>query len=669
MRTHIACEHWSGVTLPAIVCALLALSSDTALAQTAQELKRLTLEDLTRMEISTVSRAPEPASLVPAAVFVITSDDIRRAGLASLPELLRLAPGVQVARIDAGRWAIGMRGFGDRLARSMLVLIDGRAVYSPLFAGTYWEVQDVLVEDIERIEVIRGPGGTLWGANAVNGIISIITKQARDTQGLYASAGVGSSDYGLGRFRYGAALGQNGYLRGYVKGATMGPQFHADGMNYDSLWRVQTGFRGDWALPAGRALTVQGDVYTSRLGERSITTTYTPPFSTATAVEAPLSGGNVLARLSGRFGTGANYQLQTYYDRTDRDERPVAETRDTFDVDYQQHQPLGRLHAITWGAGYRVTSGRITAIAPTEFIPPTRTDNLFSAFVQDDVALSPSRLLLTVGAKLEHNAYSGFELQPSGRVSWAIDADNTLFGSLTRAVRTPSRVETDYTTTSLTSVAGPTFVRLLPNPDFVPEELIAYEVGHRIRVSNVYVTTSGFFNQLTNVLSTELGTTVVETSPGTPRLILPVRFLNGLHGNSHGVELTGEVRPASWWRSAANYSFVRIQLTRDAASSDVSQERRNEGLSPRHQFQLSSSIDLPRRITFDWHLRAISGLRAGPVPAYSTSDVRLAWQSSAGVELSVLGQNLHRPHHLEWRDGAVATELQRAAVVTVTLRH
>jgi iron complex outermembrane receptor protein len=277
--------------------------------------------------------------------------------------------------------------------------------------------------------------------------------------------------------------------------------------------------------------------------------------------------------------------------------------------------------------------------------------------------------LVTVGAKLEHNAYSGLELQPSGRVSWAIDAGNTLFGSLTRAVRTPSRVETDYTTTSLTSMAGPTFVRLLPNPDFVPEELIAYEVGHRIRVSNVYLTTSAFFNQLTNVLSTELGTTVVETAPGTPRLILPVRFLNGLHGNSHGVELTSEVRPTSWWRSAANYSLVRIQLTRDAASRDVSQERRNEGLSPRHQFQLSSSIDLPRRVTFDWQLRAVSELRAGPVPAYSTSDVRVAWQSSAGVELAVLGQNLHQPHHVEWRDGAAATELQRAAIVTVTLRH
>jgi iron complex outermembrane receptor protein len=652
-----------------LVLAAITLSSGSALAQTAQELKRLTLEELTTMEIRTVSRGPEPASQVPAAVFVITSDDIRRSGVTSLPELLRLAPGVQVARIDAGRWAIGMRGFGDRLSRSMLVLIDGRAVYSPLFAGTYWEVQDVLLEDIDRIEVIRGPGGTLWGANAVNGIVSIVTKSARDTQGLVALAGAGSSDYGRVGVRYGGAVGQSGYMRGYVKGVTMGPQFHPDGMSEDSLWRVQSGFRGDWTLPAGRAFTVQGDVYESRLGERSVATSYTPPFSTVSNVDAPLSGGNVLARLSGRFGTTTEYQVQTYYDRTDRDERPVGETRDTFDMDYQQRRPLGEEHRLTWGAGYRLTSGRITAVPPSAFMPPTRTDNLFSAFVQDELLVLPDRLMLTAGAKIEHNAYSGVELQPSGRISWSINADNTLVGSVTRAVRTPSRVETDYTTTSLVSPAPPTFVRLLPNPGFVPEELVAYEVGHRIRVGNAYVTASGFFNQLTNILSTELGTSFVETTPGTPHVILPVQFLNGLHGNSHGVELTGEVRPASWWRSAVNYSLLRIQLTRDAGSRDVSQERRNEGLSPQHQFQLSSSFDLPRRVTLDWYLRAISELRAGPVPAYATSDVRLAWQSSTGLEVALVGQNLHQPHHLEWRDGAAATELRRSFAVTMTLRR
>jgi iron complex outermembrane recepter protein len=652
-----------------LVVVLVALSCGSAAAQTAQELKRLTLEELTTMEISTVSRGPEPASQVPAAVFLITSDDIRRSGVTALPELLRLAPGVQVARIDAGRWAIGMRGFGDRLSRSMLVLIDGRAVYSPLFAGTYWEVQDVLLEDIDRIEVIRGPGGTLWGANAVNGIISIVTKSARDTQGVLARAGGGSSDYGQAGVRYGGALGQSGYMRGYVKGVTMGPQFHPAGTDEDSLWRVQSGFRGDWTLSGGRALTVQGDVYKSRLGERSVATSYAPPFSTVSSVEAPLNGGNVLARLAGRSGTTTEYQFQGYYDRTDRDERPVGETRDTFDIDYQQRRPLGQEHRVTWGAGYRLTSGRIRAIAPSAFIPSTRTDNLFSAFLQDEIVLLANRLTLIAGAKAEHNEYSGFELQPSGRISWSIDTDNTVVGSVTRAVRTPSRVETDYTTTSLVSAAPPTFVRLLPNPGFVPEELVAYELGHRIRLRNVYVTASGFFNQLTNTLSTELGTSFVETTPGTPRVILPVQFLNGLHGNSHGVEITGEVRPTSWWRSAANYSLLRIQLTRDAGGRDVSQERRNEGLSPQHQFQLSSSFDLPRRFTLDWYLRAISELRAGPVPAYATSDVRLAWQSATGLEVALVGQNLHQRHHLEWRDGAAATELRRNIAVTLTLRR
>jgi iron complex outermembrane receptor protein len=646
---------------------LALLLAHDAYAQTAQELKRLTLEELTQMEISTVMRGPEPVSRVPAAVFVITQEDIRRSGMLTLPEILRLAPGVQVARIDAGRWAIGMRGFGDRLARSMLVLIDGRAVYSPLFAGTYWEVQDVLLEDIERIEVIRGPGGTLWGANAVNGIISIITKDAAQTHGLFARASAGSGEHGLGSLRYGLPIGRRGHLRAYVRGRTAGEQFHVDAMDYDALQTIQGGFRADWSLRSAHRLTLQGDAYTMRLGERAITTSYSPPFSTTSAIEAPLNGGNVLARVSGRLAGGTEYQVQTFYDRTRRDELPVAETRDTFDVDYQQRQPRWSVHAITWGLGHRASSGRITAAFPTEFVPANRTDNLVSAFVQDDVALSDT-VNLAIGTKVEHNSYSGWEFQPSWRIAWTIDPVNTLVGSVTRAVRTPSRVETDYTTTSLVNPA-PTFVRLLPNPSFEPEELVAYELGHRLRAGHTYITTSAFFNQLTDVLSTELDTAFVETTPGPARLILPVSFLNGLHGNSHGLEATADVRPASWWRSGANYSLVRIQLTRDPGGRDVSQERRNEGLSPRHQVRVHSSFDLPRGVALDWQFRYVSRLPAGPVPAYATSSVRVAWQPASSVEIAVVGQDLHRAHHLEWFDGGIPIEITRRAYVTATLRR
>ena len=666
MRTHSSAR----LAITLLLAAFVQLSAATAAAQTlsAQDLKRLSLEELLRVEVSTVLRVPEPTTAVPAAVFVITQDDIRRSGAQSLPEILRLAPGVQVARIDSARYAIGMRGFPDRLARSMLVLVDGRAVYSPLFAGTYWEVQDTLLEDIDRIEIIRGPGGTLWGANAVNGIINIITKRSQDTQGALVTAALGPDTRGPFGVRYGGAAGSSFHYRVYARGFDRGAQFHPDDADYDEWHRVQGGFRGDWTLSRSRTLTVQGDVYTMGLGQRFSVPLYTPPFTQVSSREAPLSGGNVLARWVAPVFRG-EYQLQTYYDRTRRDERPVAETRDTFDVDFQHRRRFGRRHMLVWGAGYRVTSGSIETLAPTAFVPEGRTDNLYTAFVQDDVALARDRLRVIVGTKLEHNAYSGFEVQPGARLMWTLDASNALFAAATRAVRTPSRVETDYTTTSLASPAVPAFVRLQPNPRFEAEKLTAYEVGHRFRpIRSLHLTTAAFFNQHDDTLSTELLSSFVETEPGSPRLILPVTFANGLHGNTHGIELAGDLRPVSWWRWTANYSYLRVQMTRDPGSADVSQERRYEGLSPRHQVDLHSSLDLPRGVSVDWFLRYNSELPAGPVPAYATSNVRVAWHPLPQLEVALVGQHLHRPRHLEWAGGDAGVLVRRTAHVTVVWR-
>jgi iron complex outermembrane receptor protein len=635
-----------------------------------QDLKRLSLEQLLGVEVSTVMRVPEPTSAVPAAVFVITRDDIRRSGATSLPQILRLAPGLQVAQLDAARYAVGIRGFADRLARSMLVLMDGRAVYSPLFAGTYWEVQDALLEDIERIEIIRGPGGTLWGANAVNGIINIITRGSQDTQGTLVSATLGSDSRGPLGVRYGGKLGEGAFFRAYGRGFARDPEFEPHGADYDDFSMVQGGFRGDWAFSGSRSLTLQGDAYGAELGQRVNTPLTDPPFSRLSTRRAPLAGGNVLARWIAPSRRGP-YQIQTFYDRTKRDERPVAETRDTFDVDFQHQPRLGRRHSVVWGAGYRVSRGRITAAAPTAFDPSDRTDSLYTAFVQDDVSIKPERLRLIFGTKLEHNGYSGLEVQPAARVLWTIDSSNVLFSSVTRAVRTPSRVETDYTTTSLASPAFPTFVRLQPNPQFEAEELTAYELGYRFRtIPSLYVTTALFFNHLANTLSTEVMPSFVETVPPPPRLILPVTFRNGLHGNSHGLEVTGDFRPAPWWRWTANYSFLRIQMSRDPGSADVSQERRYEGLSPRHQIQVQSSVDLPRRVSFDWFLRYASELPLGPVPAYLTSNIRVSWQAHARVEVAFVGQNLHESRHLEWPAGAgTNVEVPRSAHVSVVWRR
>jgi iron complex outermembrane receptor protein len=444
-----------------------------------------------------------------------------------------------------------------------------------------------------------------------------------------------------------------------------GKGFDREGYASDDFdaWRMgQAGFRADWSLPSSRTLMVQANAYRTELGQRFNTPLTTPPFSQATMRDADLSGINALARFTASSSGGGEYQLQTYYDRTTRNERPVAETRDTLDFDFQHRRRFARRHQVVWGAGYRVSSGRITATLPTQFFPDNRTDQLFTAFAQDDFAFIPNRLHLIFGTKVEHNAYSGFEIQPAARAMWTINAAHAVFSSITRAVRTPSRVETDYTTTSLSNPAVPTFVRLLPNSEFVPEELTAYEAGYRVRpFASLYVTASGFFNHHQETLSTELLTPFVETTPPPSRVILPVMFRNGLHGNSHGVEVTGDYRPVSWWRWTGNYSLVRIQMTRDPGSTDV-QELRYERQTPQHQVYLQSSLDFPKGVSLDWMFRHASEL---PVPAYGTSDVRVAWTPTLRFEVALIGKNLHEPKHLEWAGGE---RIPRSAYVTVSWR-
>jgi iron complex outermembrane receptor protein len=647
------------------------LGASTAAAQTTQDLKRMDLEELLSINVTTVSRAPETTIALPAAIHVITEDDIRRSGATSIPEVLRLAPGMQVARINAGTWSIGMRGFADRLARSMLVLIDGRAVYSPLFAGTYWEVQDTLLEDVERIEIIRGPGGTLWGANAVTGIINIITKPARNSAGVLATASAGSSERGSLAFRYGGALNGGWHYRAYLKAFDRDAQFHADSRNFDGLRLVQGGFRADWTPSASRTLALQGDLYTARLGQRPTVALYTPPYSQTREIDAPLSGANVLARWSEALGGDSSLQLQTFYNRTNRDEIPVSENRDTFDVDFQHTLRRWRRHQLTWGLGYRVSSGRITAVEPTQFVPDDRTDNLYHGFLHDDIEIVRNRLNATIGTKVERNDYTGTEVQPGGRLAWTPSATQTVWWAVTRAVRTPSRVETDYTTTSLVTAAGPTFVRLQPNRDFTSEELVAYESGYRIRPADrAYLTVSGFYNVHDDVLSTEILAPFVEPAASPARVIIPVTFANGLDGRSYGLELSGDVRPAAWWRLTSNYSYLQIEMSRQPGSADGSQERRNEGQSPHHQLQVQSSVDIGPRWSVDAFVRYVSELPAAAIPSYWTTNVRLAWHVAPQLEIAAVGQDLNRPHHVEWPGGSgTNVEIRRSAYVKVTWRR
>jgi iron complex outermembrane receptor protein len=386
-------------------------------------------------------------------------------------------------------------------------------------------------------------------------------------------------------------------------------------------------------------------------------------------VNSPLSGGNLLARWGRPAGARSRLQLQMFYTRTNRDERPVAESRDTVDVDFQHSWAWRPRHQLLWGAGYRRTSGRAVAVGTSGFGPPRRVDDLVSGFVQDEFSVTPD-LRMTVGSKFEHNDYSGYEIQPSARLAWQPRPSHTLWGAVTRAVRTPSRVETDYTTASVINPAVPIFVRLDPNPAFVSEELIAYEAGLRTRLlARGYVTASAFYNRHDDVLSTEVFPVTPDPPSASVRLVVPVTFGNGLEGRSAGVEVTSDVRFTDWWRWTVNYAYLSIDLVKKPGSLDGPQERRNEGLSPNHQLEVQTAVDISPEWSLDVLVRRVSQLREGPVPAYTTGNIRLGWRMTPQLEISIVGQDLFQDHHLEWSGGASSVEIRRSAYVGFSWRR
>jgi iron complex outermembrane receptor protein len=518
---------------------------------------------------------------------------------------------------------------------------------------------------VDRIEIIFGPGGTLWGANAVQGIINIITKDARDTQGALVTVGGGSELQGLAGFRYGAKAGQDSYYRMYGKFSSRDAAFHPDGRNFDD-WRMgRAGFRADWTLSRDRTLTLQGDLYKGLLGQRTAITAYSPPFTTAVEDNAEVSGGNVLGRWGGPLGDGADFRAQVYYDRTNRREPAFQEGRDTVDLDFQHHiYPIKRQEFV-WGFGYRATSGDTHSVSTTRFVPDRRTDHLVSGFLQDDIELVSDRLRLIVGSKFERNGYSGFENQPSGRVIWTPSPSHTLLLSAARAVRTPSRVEHDLELTVLLQPTAPAaFLRLTPNKEFQSEKLVAYEMGYRVRpASRLYVTFSAFFNDYADLVSNEVRTPFFEVEPSPPHVVLPLIWGNGLGGHAHGMELNSDWRVTNWWRLNSNYSYLRINLKKDPGSLDSSTEGMMEGSSPRHQVSLQSSINLEPSLEFDWIFRVVSGLPSLRIPSYVTSNVRMGWRPYGNWELSVVGQNLHQPRHAEFSGGV---QIERAVYGKMT---
>ncbi|MGD0057927.1 MAG: TonB-dependent receptor [Verrucomicrobiia bacterium] len=601
-----------------------------------QSLKRMSLDDLMNVEITSVSKKEEKLTEAPAAVYVLTQEDIHRSGATSIPEALRLVPGLDVARIDAHTWAISSRGFNSEFADKLLVLIDGRSVYTPLFSGVFWDVQSPMLEDVDRIEVIRGPGATMWGANAVNGVINIITKSAKDTQGWLLSGGGGNQDRGFGEFRYGGSHGDDLYYRLY------GTYFdHADseklggGNGRDGWQQGRGGFRMDWQPSRDNLLTVQGDAYDGTEGQVESVSTNTPPYTQQLTRDTDISGGDVLGRWTHTLANGSEIKLQTYYDKTVRDMTIVGDNLDTFDVDLQYDRQIGSRQEVIAGLGYRLEDETIRNSSTVH------TDRqLFSGFIQDEVTLIPERLKLTLGTKLEHNDFTGFEVEPSGRVSWTPTVHQTVWAAVSRAVRTPSDSE--------------------GNKAFGSEDLLAYELGYRVRpCERVSLDFATFYNDYSKLATTTTGT------PG-----------NDSSAQTYGLEAAGNWQMLDWWRWQATYTDLHVQLHVDDAAT--TRPEIDPGGSPQQQFSVRSVMDLPHQVQFDATLRYVDRVTITtvtststtvlPVPQYFSLDLRLAWKPRKNLEFSVVGQDLLDSEHLEFAPSfqSQTTEVGRSIYGKIT---
>jgi iron complex outermembrane receptor protein len=613
-------------------------------SQAATDLTQLSLEELMNVKVTSVSKTPQPLSKVPAAVFVLTAEDIKRSGATTIPDALRSIPGVQVAQIDANKWAVSIRGFNDRFANKLLVLIDGRSVYTPLFSGTLWNVQDTLLEDIDRIEVIRGPGGTIWGANAVNGVINIITKSAKDTHGGYVAGGYGSIEDGFGEFRAGHHYG-GFHFRGY------GKYFSRDNSTPDGEddWRIgRGGFRADWDLDTANQLTFQGDLYEGDAGTTVTRFFPTPPFDRPGNVTDDLKGGNLLLRYRHEISEASDITAQVYYDHTYFNVSFLSEDRDTFDVDVRYRFPATLIWSqeVIATGGYRTTSDDVINSFEISLDPTKKTDDTFTWSVQDEIRLVPDVLHVTLGSKFEHNDYTGFEYQPRASATVYLDKKNTLWGAVTRAVRTPSRVEQTGTFRIPVFDSGlfglPVIATTTGDEDFDSEKLLSYEAGVKSQVSDtVSVDVSGFYSEYHNYRTTEIGSTVFT---GTS-FITNVNLDNRMEAETYGAEVSANWFVTDQWRLRAGYSYLHINMHPEPASDE------GEGIedqSPAHQASLHSSHDLPWNLFFDAEVRYVGELANFGLRDYIVADLRLAWRPHENWEVSVAGLDLFDARHFEF---------------------
>jgi iron complex outermembrane receptor protein len=627
-----------------------AFTSTIASAAHAQmsenDLANLSLDELANIQITSVSKRWESLSDAAASVFVITSDDIHRAGVASLPDALRLAPNLQVARSSASGYEISARGFNSSSGNKLLVLIDGRSVYTPLFSGVFWDVQHVMLEDIDRIEVISGPGGTLWGTNAVNGVINIITRSAADTQGGLASLGAGNrrADAAV---RYGGTLGEDGYYRVYGKSFNVKHTFTEDGTpKNDAYHQSQVGFRADWERP-GDQFNLEGNAYTGREGQ-PLPGTIVINGQNFPLGAIPVSGVNLTSHWSHLLDNGSSLSMQAYYDRTERTVPPTfAEKLDIFDLQVQHSLLPIDQHSIIWGASFRYAFDHVQNSQYIAFLPAQFRQKWSSLFAQDVIALRKN-LNLTLGARIERNDYTGNEFLPTARLAWKVAPNHLLWTAASRAVRAPSRLDHD------TYVPGaPPY--LLDGGSTVRSEIAkVFELGYRGQVtSRISYSITGYHTIYDHLRTQEISASQTFLT-----------FENGMEGKADGIETWGTYQATSNWRLSAGFAALRERLHLKPGSNDANAPSQS-GQDPAHSWQLRSSLDVTPHSNVDAIVRHVSALSNPTVPQYTTLDLHYGWRPRRDLELNITGQNLAGSGHGEFADPATRTKIGRSVYVNI----
>jgi len=659
-----------------LALALVSISQPAWPQQKPADLVDKTLEDLMNMEVTSVSKKPEKLSRTAAAVFVITQEDIRRSGAQTIPDLIRMVPGVDVAQIDASTWAISARGLNARFANELLVLLDGRSVYTFSFGGVFWDVLDLPFEDIDRIEVIRGPGGSAWGTNAVNGIVNIISKKSSDTQGALLASGGGNAAQGFGTAQYGGKLGGSTDYRVYTKYVNDDHFPSGPGVDGGDGWHLlRGGFRSDSALTSQDTLMVQGDLYSGREGLTALLLpSITSPGLVPTQSQVNVAGGYLQGNWDHTFSAQSSATVQGSYARYSRND-DLGDTRGILDLSFQHHYTGWSRQNIVWGLGYHREKSHASGSPTIELIPATLTIHEFNAFAQDEVTLLRDRLVLTGGLQLQQNYYTGIDIMPSARVAWTPDEHQTLWMAVSDAVRSPAQLDAGFQANigSFTPPGGPlTLLSFIGNPRVEDESAVAYEAGYRATLSNrVSFDFASYYNDYDHQETIEPAAPFLQDFPAPPHLVEPVTYQNRMHGEGHGLEIAANWRVNNQWTLSPGYAFEEIHMYLSPGSQDMGSVASAEGSNPRHSAQLRSHVALPHNLSWDASAYFVGRLRDPAVPSYTRVDTQLVWQFGEGASLRLVGQNLARDHHIEFVDDlgtVLSTQIKRSAYAQFTWR-